>query len=72
MAKVKQSTNTPTKKVTNMGISGALVLIVSFLASLGGVELPMEVAIAVTVVVMEIVGWVTSDDESTLSATVVS
>lgn len=71
MAKVKQPTKAPTKKVASMEMSGALILVVSFIANLAGVEVPMEVAIAFTVVLMGVVGWLTPEDPETLSATVV-
>lgn len=55
--RMKQPTLTPTSKVTAAGLGGAIVLVAIWIAGLFDVEIPAEVAAALTTLVSFAAGW---------------
>lgn len=52
-----QPTNKPTAKVAAVGVSGAAVLVLVYVLSLLGLDLPTGVGEAIILVVMFVAGW---------------
>ncbi len=48
---MKQPTAQPTAKMTAVGVSGAATLVIIYLLSLANVEIPAEVASALTILI---------------------
>ena len=57
----EQPTSQPTRKVAAGGLGGSLTLVVVWLIGVVGVDLPPEVASAVTVLVTYAVSWFVKD-----------
>lgn len=55
------NSNTPTAKVGQIPIVGAAVLIITYVCSLAGVDIPAEVAIAIVTVVSFGIGYFLKD-----------
>lgn len=55
------STAKPTRKITATGLGGALSIIAVWVAGLFGLDMPVEVAAAVTVVLSTGAGYLTRD-----------
>lgn len=51
----------PTRKVTGVGVSGALSIIIVWGMSLGGLETPPEVGAAIAVVISSFTGYFLKD-----------
>lgn len=51
----------PSRKITSVALAGALTTIVVWLASLGGVEVPGQVAAATTTVLAFLAGYIVAD-----------
>ena len=58
--RAKSSTPLPTTKVANSGLAGACSLILIWVLSQVGVDMPPEVASAITTVASFLVGYLTS------------
>lgn len=58
------STATPTPKIAAVGITGAVALIIVWVAGLFGLEVPAEVAAAFTVVLAFVAGYIKTDVSS--------
>ena len=56
-----QPTKAPTQKMTAVGISGAVTLVVIWLVSQFGVDLPAEVASALTIIISFVAGYLTPE-----------
>lgn len=58
---MNQSTTAPTYKMMSVGVSGALTVIVVYVLSLVGVQLPEAVSAALTIMISFIAGYVTKE-----------
>jgi putative flippase GtrA len=58
---VKQPTSLPTRKVAAGGSAGAITVVLVWLAGQFGLEVPGEVASAVTVLISTVAAWFTRE-----------
>lgn len=58
---MRQPSPHPTRKMTAVMLAGAFTTLLAWLLSLGGVEMPPEVATAVTTIIVGAAGYLTEE-----------